>query len=389
MRVCGIGHVILTERNSKVFEEVAKKIDVKIIVPVKQNIRLAQRMINNGINIIDGGPYLPYTTLPLVGGVLTSYMPKINLIVKKIRNETDILYTMMEPFTLLTASTSFLSKKYWIKHVFFTWENIDHKFFGIKKFLSRYSYETMRNMSIKYSDGIIAGNNEAKQIMIKHGFKKKIEIFPQTGIDIDQFNPKVYPKYKEKLGLTDKIVVVFAGNVAYEKGVDVLIDSVPKVVNTNKDVHFLICGNGNMKEILMKKVKINKLDKFVTFIDRVSYNEMPYIHASADIFTYPSIPTYFWKEQFGFSIVEAMATEKPVIVTNVGAMPEIVKNNEIGFIVEPDNSKQLADAIIKLADNSKLRKEFGKKGRETVEKKYSNEVIAKEMIKFFETILRT
>lgn len=141
MRVCVIGHVILTERNSKVFEKMAKKIDIKIIVPIKHNIQLAHKLINSGVNVIDSGEYLPYTTLPLLGGILTSYMPKINSIIKKIKNDIDILYTIMEPFTLLTASTSFLSKKYNMKHVFFTWENIDHKFFGLKKILSKCSYE--------------------------------------------------------------------------------------------------------------------------------------------------------------------------------------------------------------------------------------------------------
>lgn len=387
MHICGVGHTILTERNSRVFEEMAKKIDIKIIAPIKQNIKLSIRLINNNIDLIDCGPYLPYKPIPLVGGILTSYMPKINYILKKIKNEIEIVYTMMEPFTLLTSSVSFLSKKYGLKHIFFTWENIDHEFYGVKKLLSRISYENIRQNSIKYTDGIIAGNKEAKEIMIKHGFKRRIDVFPQTGIDIKIFNPKNFPKYKNKLNLEDKIVVLFAGNISYWKGLDFLIDSVPGVVNSNKNVHFLICGDGDFKKYLMEKVKNKKINNYVTFIDKVSYTEMPYVHASADIFVYPSIPTSFWKEQFGFSIVEAMATEKPVIVTNVGAMPEIVENNKNGFVVEPKNSIQITESILKLANDDKLRKKMGKEARKRVEKNYSVEVIAKKTLNFFKSFL--
>jgi len=386
MNICGAGHFILDERNCRVFEEMTKYADIKIVVPIKQNPKLVIKLIKNNVNVIDGGLFFPYTKIPFVGGILTSYMPKATSIIKKINNNTDILYTMMEPFGLITATDAFFSKKYGMKHVFFTWENIDHKFFGLRKILSKYSYEKLFASSLKYSDGIIAGNKEAANIMRNRGFNKKIEVLPQTGVDTDLFNPKVCPKYKEKFNLMNKIVVLFAGNVAYEKGLSFLINSIPDVIKKNKDVHFLICGDGSMKLDLIKYVKANKLEKYVTFINRVKYSEMPYVHASADIFVYPSIPTHFWKEQFGFSIVEAMCTEKPVVVTNVGAMPEIVENNKTGFVVEPKNSKALYEAILKLANKKSLRVKFGKAGRLVVKEKYSNEVIAKKTFEFFNSL---
>jgi glycosyltransferase involved in cell wall biosynthesis len=386
MNICGVGHFILGERNCRVFEEMAKYTDVKIIVPVRQNPKLALRLMENNVIVIDGGFFIPHTKIPFAGGILTSYMPKTVSIIKKIKGNIDILYTMMEPFGLITATDAFFSKKYGIKHAFFTWENIDHKFFGLKKILSSYSYEKLFAASLKYSDGIIAGNKEAVSIMKSRGFNKKIEILPQTGVDTDLFNPKVYPKYKEKFNLMDKIVVLFAGNVTYEKGLSFLVNSIPDVIKVNKNVHFLICGDGSMKMDLIKYTESKGLEKHVTFMNRVKYDEMPYVHASADIFVYPSIPTHFWKEQFGFSIVEAMSTEKPVVVTNAGAMPEIVENNKTGFIVEPKNSKALSEAILELANKKKLRVKFGKKGRMVVEKKYSVEVVAKKTFEFFNSL---
>ena len=87
-------------------------------------------------------------------------------------------------------------------------------------------------------------------------------------------------------------------------------------------------------------------------------------------------------------IIEASSCRKPVIVSNVGGLPEVVVNNETGFIVESEDYKSAAEKINSLIVNAELRKEMGNSGREFVINNYNFESNLKEMINLYKSILQ-
>ena len=105
----------------------------------------------------------------------------------------------------------------------------------------------------------------------------------------------------------------------------------------------------------------------------VPYSKVPEALAQIDIFVYPS-----WHEGFGRSIMEALAMEKAVVATNIGGIPDLIKDGENGFLVEPHKPEELAEKIRILLENKELRTKFGKAGREYVAKNFEwNEGIKK------------
>jgi glycosyltransferase involved in cell wall biosynthesis len=75
-------------------------------------------------------------------------------------------------------------------------------------------------------------------------------------------------------------------------------------------------------------------------------------------------------ESFGVAVLEASACEKPVVVSNVGGLPEVVEGNKTGFIVAPKNIEETAVAINKLINDPELRCRMGEQGRKFVQDKY-------------------
>jgi len=95
------------------------------------------------------------------------------------------------------------------------------------------------------------------------------------------------------------------------------------------------------------------------------------VYRSSDVLVLPSIPTKNWTEQFGYALVEAMASGIPVVASKSGAIPEVVKSNENGFLVKPGDPVDLAEKIIKLLEDDSLRESLGRKARLIVEDNYS------------------
>lgn len=118
-----------------------------------------------------------------------------------------------------------------------------------------------------------------------------------------------------------------------------------------------------MEDTLKKQVAEYRLEKEVIFLGFV--DDVDTFMNSIDIFVFSSI-----SEGFGFSIVEAMLRSKPVVAFNITSTPEIVVNNESGFLVGYPDMESYANKIIELSVNKKLRMDMGKKGLIIIQKRF-------------------
>jgi glycosyltransferase involved in cell wall biosynthesis len=387
MKICAIGYPPISDRNFRVFEEMAKYIDVYAILPEKwKGKEVFSPPPSRRVKVITTKAYVYHST-HLVGGFLKGIMPFTYFHLSKLKSEIDLIYTVAEPYNSQTLYNSTISKYFDLKHVFFTYENIIPEKKGYLAKFKQYIRDAIQRKSIANSDGIIAGNLGAKKIMINLGARNdRISVLPQTGVDIGRFSRKMDPHYRKKLGLEDKKIILFAGLLSKSKGVDVLVDAIPSTIKEEKKAHFIICGTGPLERKLKEEIEEKNLKEYVTFLEWVPYEKMPELHASADIFTYPSIPTPTWEEQFGYSMVEAMACGKPVVATNSGSIPEVVADEVTGLLVPPGNPLELARALKELISGNELREKMGKRARKRVEDNYSIEVVAKKTAEFLKFI---
>ncbi|MGQ9468449.1 MAG: glycosyltransferase family 4 protein, partial [Nitrososphaerales archaeon] len=170
-----------------------------------------------------------------------------------------------------------------------------------------------------------------------------------------------------KLEFTAKHTLLYIGRVTWRKGIHMLLQALPDVVNGVKDIAVIIAGTRDEKyyKMLLKLVDELSLNDYVIFKQALSERDKYEYMSSCTLFVSPSI-----KDIHPITLVEAQALGKPVISTTVGAIPEIVKNEETGLLVEPENPKQLAKAIKRLVLRENERRIIGAKARQWVKENF-------------------
>lgn len=163
-----------------------------------------------------------------------------------------------------------------------------------------------------------------------------------------------------------------------EKRIDVLIAAAPKVLARYPDVELLIAGEGRCRDALVQQARALGIADRVTFLGH--REDVADVLARADIFALPSR-----SEAFPNSIMEAMAAGLPVVASNVGGIPELVSDQQTGYLVPPGNPDALATALVSLIDHPDRAAAFGQAGRDRINQTYSFD----RMVGQFETLYLT
>ncbi|HML05532.1 MAG TPA: glycosyltransferase family 4 protein [Methanobacterium sp.] len=208
--------------------------------------------------------------------------------------------------------------------------------------------------------------------------KEKLKLIP-FGVDTNFFLPMDMNKNKERF----KILAV--GYLIERKGFEYLIQAVKYVSKEYRNVELTIIGSGPLENHLNNVIKDLKLEKSSKIIKNVSDNELLKLYNSADIFVLPSIVDRQGNtEGLGVVLLEAMACKLPVIGSNIGGIPDIIKDHKTGLLVPEKDSFKLAGSIIRLIKDENLRNRLSENGYEQVKQKFSWEKIADDYIKTYE-----
>ncbi len=232
---------------------------------------------------------------------------------------------------------------------------------------------------------IIANSETVKSITmaVEHIPATKISVI-YTGVDLEEVDAVVSGQdFKNTLGIPSGAIVV--GNVAdlrEAKGQSYLLKAFADVVRrTDKEVYLVIHGEGpeesNLRS-LIKELKIEDRAKIFT-----SPRNRFEVMRSFDIFALPSL-----NERLSNALIAAMAVSLPCIASDVGGNPEAVVNNVSGTIVPVKSVEPLAEAILRLVEDPALAKEFGVKGREIVEKKYTVKRMVSEHERLYSELVK-
>jgi glycosyltransferase involved in cell wall biosynthesis len=195
----------------------------------------------------------------------------------------------------------------------------------------------------------------------------------QTSSDRNALRPSL------NMGKEDIVVGIIA-RLVEQKGHRYLIDGFAKAVTENQKLRLLIVGSGALEEELKKQVQEECLQEKVIFTGYRS-DTVDLLNA-IDIFAHPSL----W-EGFGLSVLEAMNMGKPVVATNVSALPELVEDTVTGFLVPPRDASALADALLKLAANPSLRQQMGASGQQRCRSFFSVDRMVQETRSLYAEVL--
>lgn len=206
--------------------------------------------------------------------------------------------------------------------------------------------------------------------LIKDGIPKDKITYIHNFIDVDAFDVKT----------EDDGYALYFGRLSREKGIINLINAFAKL---DKGTLY-IAGDGPEKAEVEEVIKENKLEKRVKLLGFLNKNEMKETVRKCKFVVVPSI----WYENCPYSVIETLCTGKPVIGANIGGIPELVKDNENGFIYKYDDINELADKMKILFEDDKLVKKFSKQAKEIAKEQYSKENYYKKIIKIYNKVIK-
>jgi len=218
----------------------------------------------------------------------------------------------------------------------------------------------------------VFGLPEDKLVMIPNGVDAK-ECEKSEDIDLNQF--------RRKFALPEEKIVLFVGRLVYEKGIHVLINAVPKVLE-KVNAKFVVVGNGYMQQSLSEYIKNLGFAHKVMFTGFVDDRTLRNLQKCADVSVVPSL-----FEPFGIVALEAMAAKSPVVVSDTGGLSEIVEHEVTGIKVYPNNPDSLAWGISRVLLDENLANRLRENAYRKVVEKFNWDKISQQTKKVYKNVL--
>ena len=205
-------------------------------------------------------------------------------------------------------------------------------------------------------DAVILESDVLKTIQEAAGVPNRL-VRINAGIDLARYNPATVQPFR----LFEGPVVGRVSRLVEEKDPETFVRAAALVQARHPHTNFVIAGDGPLRAQLEALAK--RLGARITFLGNCT--NVPAVLAAFDIFAYPTLG-----DSFGFVNAEAMAMGKPVISTRVGAVPELVRDGETGFLIEPQDAWGLAQCICYLLNEPEIGRLMGSQGRQLIETKF-------------------
>lgn len=297
-----------------------------------------------------------------------NYLGKLTELKKAIREfRPDVLHAhYATSYGLIGALTGFHP------YVISSW-GTDVMKFPQKNFLNR----SILKYNLRKADVLCATSFTIRDY-INEVIQKDVKVIP-FGADTEVFRPKEV----EKLFSADDFVV---GSVKpFEKlyNIDVIIKSFALLSAKYANMKLLLIGRGREEATLKELCKELKIEDKVKFTGRVNFSEVSNYFNMLDVLV--NISDY---ESFGVAVIEAMACEKPVVVTGVGGLKEIVENETYGTMVKVDDVPGTAAAVEKYYLDKELKIRTGKACRQKVMQKYNWNDNIRQMEEVYNSLLK-
>ncbi len=215
----------------------------------------------------------------------------------------------------------------------------------------------------KHSTMIIAVSEAVKKHLCAQGLPEDRVTVVHNGVNLAKFEPMPIDDARSELGIDSSPLIGVFGRLSSEKGQRVALESMALVAQNIPNARMLMVGDGKDYKDLITLAETLEISEKVRF-ESFNPNIQPMISA-CDVVLIPS-----QKEGFGLVAVNAMALERPVVATNIGGLPEIIKDGETGILTPPNDPQAISQALYELLLDPKKMQQMGKLGRKRTEKHF-------------------
>lgn len=240
----------------------------------------------------------------------------------------------------------------------------------IKGKIARWKYRHLCDSVISVSDGV-------KDVLVDAGIKSEListvhSSVPNSFWQYDADGERI----RSEFGLDSTQVITAVGHIERRKGIDTLIDAMPRILQEVPNARALIVGGGSHRRRIEDRVTAMGLVGEVILPG--FRNDIPDILAASDVVVSPS-----YLEGCCNSLMEAMAAGRPLIGTKVGGTPEIIEHWVNGLLIPPKDPEALAWAAVRILKDRKLAADFGKAGRRIVREKFSVDMMVEDTLQVY------
>lgn len=339
----------------------------------------------DGIDVIQIA--LPYSNND---GLLKRASIFIKFAIKSIRfamnEDYDIAYATTTPLTagIPCIWAKWFRKKKYIFEVRDLWPELP-KALGMKNPLVLWGMSVLEKISYRNACACVGLAPGICDGIARKSQKNKEIILIPNGCDLDLFSPGKREDLKIEGILPTDTIAVFTGAHGVANGLSAVLDTANVLIERGRtNIKFVFVGEGKQKSMLIERAKRENLTNCI-FLDKMSKTELKNIICCADIGLQilANIPAFYYGTSPN-KFFDYITAGRPVLNNYPGWLADMIRENECGVIVEPNNPNAFADGLVLLADNPEIREKYGNNARRLAENKYSRDILASQFVDFVE-----
>jgi glycosyltransferase involved in cell wall biosynthesis len=279
----------------------------------------------------------------------------------------DLVHIDEEPYNLSTLQAVFHAGRLGANSVFFTWQNLYRELPLPFRLIERYVYARAAHA--------MAGNQSAVDVLRRKGYRGRVAVVPQFGIDPALFQPAASRPNRP-------FTVGYVGRLVAAKGLPDLLVAVASIPG---DWRLDLVGAGPLEgEVRAQAARLGIAER-LRIRPEVPSTDVPLVLQEFDCLVLPSVSTPSWKEQFGRVLIEAMACAVPVVGSDSGEIPHVI--GSAGLVFPEGDAAALGARLAQLAEDSVERARLGAAGRERALAHYTQASIAEATYRVYREAL--
>lgn len=296
------------------------------------------------------------------------------------KEEIDIVYGTSPPiFQGLTAYlVSRVKKAPFVFEVRDLWPDFVVQIGAVKSPLLIYPAKWLEKFLYRKATAIIINSPAFLEHIVGKGIEGKKISMVLNGVETSMFDPGARGEsFRNKLGLEDKTIVLYAGAIGKSNDISTLLD-VAKRLQKRPDIVFLLVGGGNERNFIEARIVGERINN-VIMLPPVPKAEMPIIMAASDMCVAILKDVPMFKTVYPNKVFDYMAAGRAVLLAIGGVVRQVVEEAEAGVFVQPGNPEDIARGVLSLAEDADMREQMGRNGRECVEKHFERSDQAEQL----------
>lgn len=246
-------------------------------------------------------------------------------------------------------------------------------------------YKIIDLLALRFFSKVIVVSESLHQYLIANGLPPKKIVTVHNAVDLGTFTSSISfyddKALKNRLGIgSTQHIVSIIGRLTSQKGHHYFLESAKRILEVLPETRFLIAGDGPLRE------ELEDLSLSLGIVQAVRFlgyrQDIGTLMGMSDVIAMPSL-----REGLPYVLLEALALARPVVGTQVGGIPEVIKHGETGFLVPPKDSEALAEAIIQVLRNPEEATRLGEKGRELVSREFDVETMVQKIAAVYTEVL--